>query len=261
MAPKYDKEARDKRGRDYAAHLDKLLDIRGKRILEIGPHLGDLSIVLARDYDCEIVGIDPLEHPNWGEVMEQYPSIRFIHGDMADPPADLEDNSFDLIISFVVWEHVRHPWSALSHCQRLLKPTGKKFMRANLYRSAIASHLYTKTKEPWPHLTYSPDEIKKRLKMPYLGWAFWVNKLTYQQYLFYFRQLGFYINHEVFWKVHFDQVYYDKYEQRLGLYPKWDLETDFFEVVLDFDPDAPKMPVADPVYARMPKPEPDAEKA
>lgn len=251
--PQYDLEARKKRALQYAEHLSKLVDLKGKRVLEVGPQLGDLSIVLARDYGCEVVGIDQQAHDNWGEVQDQYPNIKFIQGDIADLSTGFEDNSFDLIVSFVVWEHVRHPWSALSNCQRVLKPGGKKFIRANLYRSSIASHLYGRITEPWPHLMRSADEIKSHFKIP-LGWAFWVNKLTYQQYLFYFRQLGFYITHEKLTQVHFNREFYDANEHKLGLYPEWDLKTDFFEVVLEFDPAKPKQPVADPVYARMPKP-------
>lgn len=81
-----------------------------------------------------------------------------------------------------------------------------------------------------------------------LGWAFWVNKLTYQQYLFYFRQLGLHITYEKFSQVHFDRDYYRKHEKRLGLYPEWDLKTDFFEVLLEFDRKNPKEPIPDPVY-------------
>lgn len=256
--PKYDEASRKKRVGGYADHLSSLLDLRGKRVLEIGPHLGDLSVILASDYGCDVVGIDPLTHPNWPDVQSQHPRIQFIEGDIANPPP-LENESFDLVVSFVVWEHIRHPWSALRHCQRLLKPTGKKFLRANLYRSAIGSHLYGSVKEPWPHLFYSPDEIKARFNRPDLGWAFWVNKLTYQQYLFYFRQLGFFITHERFWQDGYiddaAKAFREANEQRLGLYPDWDLRTDFFEVILEFDPNHPKKPVPDPVY-RLDKPKP-----
>lgn len=251
--PQYDLESRIKRNKQYAEHLNSLFDLKGKRVLEVGPHLGDLSVILARDYGCEVVGIDPLAHDNWTEVQAEFPSIKFIQGDIASLPAEFEDNSFDVILSFVVWEHIRHPWSALAQCQRVLKPGGKKFLRANLYRSSIASHLYGRIKEPWPHLMRSPDEIRRHFKVS-LGWAFWVNKLTYQQYLFYFRQLGFYITHEKLTQAHFNREFYDANEQKMGLYPEWDLKTDFFEVVLEFDPASPKTPVPDPVYSRMPKP-------
>ena len=248
MAAKgYDDAGRQKRAAGYLEHLSKHFDLRGKRVLEIGPYMGDLSIALTSEFDCEVVGIDPLEHPVWGEVQRRHPRIRMVHGDIANPPDDLGDN-FDYIFSFVVWEHIRNPWSALQTCQRVLKPTGKKLLRANLYRSAIASHLYNEVDEPWPHLMYSPDEIVARFPKAHLGWAFWVNKLTYQQYLFYFRQLGMYVTHEHFWQTRFDPEYYSKNEHRLGLYPEWDLRTDFFEVILEFDRKHPKKPIPDPVY-------------
>jgi SAM-dependent methyltransferase len=245
---KYDPESRKKRAGQYAATLADLTNLRDKRVLEIGPQLGDLSIRLASDFGCEVVGIDPMPHPDWPAIQAANPRIRFIEGDIADPPADLEDASFDLVVSFVVWEHIRHPWSALRHCQRLLKPDGKKFLRANLYRSAIASHLYGHIKEPWPHLLHSPEDLARMLKRKTLGWAFWVNKLTYQQYLFYFRELGFFITHEKLFQAHFDPAVYAANEQKLGLYPQWDLGTDFFEVLLEFDPATPKQRIPDPVY-------------
>lgn len=250
--PQYDVESRNIRASQYAKHLDDLVGLKGKRVLEVGPQLGDLSVVLARDYGCDVVGIDTMSHDGWGAVQAEYPTIKLVQGDIADANLGLEESSFDLIVSFVVWEHIRHPWSALSNCQRVLKPGGKKFLRANLYRSSIASHLYRTIKEPWPHLMRSPDEISKHFKVA-LGWAFWVNKLTYQQYLFYFRQLGFYITHEKLTQSHFNGAFYDAHEDKLGLYPKWDLKTDFFEVVLEFDSANPKQAVEDPVYSRLRK--------
>ena len=248
----YDDEARIKRAVKKCETLERLVGLRGKRVLEVGPHMGDMSRIMARDYDCEVVGIDPMGHETWPAFMEENPGVRLIQGDMASPPDDLADKSFDLICSFVVWEHVRHPWSALKNCQRLLKDDGKKYMIANLYRSAIASHLYTELKDPWPHLMFSPRELEVRLAPEPLHWAFWVNKLTYQQYLFYFRQLGFFVTHEEFHQSHFSREYYDAHEQKLGLYPEWDLSTDFFEVVLEFDADNPRVAVPDPVYRLRP---------
>jgi hypothetical protein len=90
------------------------------------------------------------------------------------------------------------------------------------------------------------------LKRKTLGWAFWVNKLTYQQYLFYFREVGFFVTHERLYQAHFDRAVYEANEQRLGLYPEWDLGTDFFEVLLEFDPATPKQRIPDPVYRLRP---------
>lgn len=253
---KHDDAERKKIADKYFQELLAIFpDMAGKRILEIGTSAGDLTARLAGDCGCEVVGIDVMSYPNWSSVQEKHPSVRLVHGDIAVDLQDIPDNYFDYIVSFVVWEHIRHPWSALSNCQRLLKPTGKKFIRANLYRSAIASHLYSRIPDPWPHLIYSPEEIARKLKIDEIGWAFWCNKLTYQQYLFYFRRLGFYITHEKLYRNgYYKQDFYEENEKKLGLYPDWDLRTDFFEVVLEFDGESPKKPVDDPVYRYLNEP-------
>ncbi|MDX0523045.1 methyltransferase domain-containing protein [Sinorhizobium medicae] len=243
----YDDESRRQRGEKNADKLHHLMDMKGKRVLEIGCQYGDTTRALVEKYDCEVVGIDIMRQDNWGEL-EKHPQITLLEADIAKGHKSLAESSFDRIISFVVWEHIRHPWSALSQCQKVLKPDGKKWLYANLYRSAIASHLTWATKEPWPHLTMSPSEIKEATGLNELRWYFWVNKLTYQQYLFYFRQLGFYVTWEYFIQNFFDEEYYRKNEQSLGLYPEWDLKTDFFQVILEFDKENPKQPIPDPVY-------------
>lgn len=244
----YADDARVARGRRNAGMVDRALGgIRGKRVLEIGCHLGDTTKVLAEEYDCSVVGLDLRETASWAELRKN-PRITLLNHDITKPHELLAEDSFDVILSFYVWEHIRHPWSALQVCQKVLKPTGKKWLNANLYRSSIASHLYRTIHEPWPHLMNSPEELMTKYGMTKIDPAFWLNKLTYAQYLLYFRKLGFYIRREVFDKLHFDQDYYDAHEHRLGLYPKWDLETDFFSVVLEFDPNAPKAPIPDPLY-------------
>jgi len=252
---KHDDAERKKISDKYFQEIISIFpDMAGKRVLEIGTSAGDLTARLAGDIGCEVVGIDVMSYPNWSIIQDKYPSVRLVHGDISVDLQDIPENYFDYIISFVVWEHIRHPWSALSNCQRLLKPTGKKFIRANLYRSAIASHLYSRISDPWPHLMHSPEEIAERLNIKEIGWAFWCNKLTYQQYLFYFRKLGFYITREKLYRNgYYNKQFYDKNEKKLGLYPDWDLRTDFFELVLEFDRDFPKQPVEDPVYRYLKK--------
>jgi SAM-dependent methyltransferase len=236
------------RAQRHAEMMQRVADVRGKRVLDVGCYRGELAQVLARDYDCEVVGLDLTPEDNWGEVMAEYPGITLFQADISKPHPDLHESSFDRIVSVSVWEHVHHPWSALSSCQRYLKPDGKKYLYSMLYRSAGASHLIHRIEERWPHLLFSTTEIKEKLGVARLGGSFWTNKLTYQQYLFYFRRLGFFITHESFNRDMWDQKTYDEYEEELKLYPEWDLMTDFFRVVLEFDPERPKEPVADPVY-------------
>jgi SAM-dependent methyltransferase len=236
------------RARKHVEWMDRVAQVRGTRLLDVGCHRADMGEILAEEYDCEVVGIDLAAEDNWDAVMERNPRIKLFEADISKPHPLLQENSFDRIVSVSVWEHVFHPWSALSMCQRYLKPDGKKFLYSMLYRSAGASHLIHRIEDRWPHLLFSPDEIKEKLGVSRLGGSFWTNKLTYQQYLFYFRQLGFYITHESFNRDMWDQNTYEKYEDLLKLYPEWDLTTDFFRVVLEFDPEHPKQPVPDPVY-------------
>lgn len=246
--PEYTDAARTDRARRHALIADKHLDIRGKRVLEIGCHWGDTSRILADEFGCEVVGVDIRPEASWDEL-NQHPSITLLDHDITQPHSLLAENSFDCIVSFVVWEHILHPWKALNVCRDVLKPDGKKFLRANLYRSSMGSHLYRRIPEPWPHLLYSPDEIAKRLGVPALTSMFWINKLTYQQYLFYFRKLGFYITHESFdQSKHIEGEFFHQHRDRLDYYPEWDLKTEFFNVVLEFDKDHPKEPIPDPVY-------------
>ena len=116
----YDDKTRAERGERYAALLERLIGIRGKRVLEIGCHLGDTTKVMAEKYDCEVIGVDVSQHPNWPEL-SSHPKITLIQADISKGHADLEADSFDRIVSFVVWEHIRHPYSALKQCQLLLK--------------------------------------------------------------------------------------------------------------------------------------------
>lgn len=243
----YAPEERLARARKQIELADKHVGLRGQRVLEVGCYHGDISLLLAEEYDCEVVGLDIRTHANW-DSLNSHPRISVLEASIIEPHDLLSENSFDRIISFVVWEHIRHPWSALKVCQRVLRPSGKKFLRANLYRSALASHLYRQIDEPWPQLLYSANEIKEKFGIEEISEYFWCNKLTYQQYLFYFRQLGFYISHESFDGIKFDNDFYEDNENILGLYPKWDLEKDFFNVALEFDLENPKKAIKDPIY-------------
>jgi len=240
------KDARADRARREAERLDKLVGLRGHTILEIGCGEGDLSFELAQNYDAKVTGIDVRDLESWKNL--SHPNLTLVKHDLTTEELRLPENGFARIISRAVWEHIRHPFTALRRCQLLLHPTGKKYLYANLYRSSIASHLYREIYFPWPHLLFSPETLASWLKKPQIGSAFWVNKLTYAQYLQYFRRLGFYITHEHFSKRAMDENFYKRFEGRLGLYPRFDLELDFFEVVLEFDPTTPKLPVPDLLY-------------
>jgi ubiquinone/menaquinone biosynthesis C-methylase UbiE len=228
----YDLESRLSRARDRANTVDKLLDLRGKKVLEIGCGDGDFCKVLADEYDCEVVGTEILKYEGWESVKHQ--NLELLQVDISKGNY-FPENYFDRIVSFVVWEHMRHPWSALKECSRILKPTGKKYLHAYLYGWPRLSHLYSELNEPWLHLTHSSDELMKRLGKESLPWYYYCNRLSYLHYLQYFRKLGFYIEYENIIQDPFPQEFYDANEKILGLYSKQDLKMHGFQVVLVFD--------------------------
>ena len=213
------------------SNIDKLLDVRGKRVLEIGCGRGAFSYVLARDYDCDVVGIDIVER-EWSDYS---PAPNFDLRVLDVSEEDHEDiGQFDLIYSSSVWEHIRHPFAALQGAKRLLKSDGRFFLSANLYRGPRASHRYREVYFPWPHLLFTDDVFEafylhsgKKPNRPA-----WVNKLTYSGYRHYFEILGFNVQKEWFSCSPFDEDFYSRFEDVLSRYPKTDLERDFLNTVL-----------------------------
>ncbi|MBX3127607.1 MAG: class I SAM-dependent methyltransferase [Polyangiaceae bacterium] len=243
----YTPEARLERARARARDLESLIGLRGRRVLEVGCGAGDLCDVLAKEYECRVVGLDVAAQADWREI-GAHPRIELVQADIASDALPFESESFDRIVSFVAWEHIMHPWSALRSCQRLLKSDGKKYLYAWLYGSPLASHLYHMTDEPWPHLVYSPQELKAKHGLAELPWYYWCNRLSLQHYLFYFRQLGFLVTHQVLIQSELDPAQLEPHRPVLQQYPDFDLRTDAFQVVLEFDPASPRAPIEDPVY-------------
>ena len=229
----------DESSRAYSAQRARLLDdrlgLRGKRVLEIGCGAGDISAEVARCYDCEVVALDIIRYPSWSRL--QVPGLRFVEGNLAESDTASMVGSlgpFDRIFSMVVWEHVEHPFALLQAARDVLSPAGKFYLSANLYRSAVASHLYREVYFPWPHLLFGDDvfaafyeSIGQDPEIPA-----WVNKLTFAHYLLYFEQLGLDVQQRWFSKRPIDEAFYARFEHQLAAYPRFDLSVDFFSVVL-----------------------------
>ncbi|MHC4295015.1 MAG: class I SAM-dependent methyltransferase [Planctomycetota bacterium] len=220
--------------RQRAELLDERVGVRGRRVLEVGCGAGDMSGVLAKEYDCEVVGLDIAEYGTWKQY--NHPKLDLKVLDISEDHSPLE-GKFDRIVSLVVWEHIHHPFSALCASRDLLHPDGLFYLRANLYRSAVASHRYREIFFPWPHLLFSDgvfeefyEHIARKPKR-----AAWVNKLTYAQYLYYFRVLGFVPQRE--WLSHraLDEEFYGRFEDQLSRYPIFDLTHDYFDVILKLE--------------------------
>jgi cyclopropane fatty-acyl-phospholipid synthase-like methyltransferase len=231
-------DALTKAARARAAALDKRVGVRGKRVLEVGCGGGHTCRVLADEYDCEVVGVDIFASDAWSAR----PDLALHKHDIATLDNDFL-GTFDVITSYAVWEHVEHPYAALQATRDLLRPDGRMFMVANLYRGPKASHRYRQIWFPWPHLLFSDDVIAEYYQ--YLSEtgqrtsdnalvtrSAWVNKLTAAHYLTYFDRLDFTVEKLWWTKSEIDEDFYRRFEDILGRYPRYDLERDFINVIL-----------------------------
>jgi 2-polyprenyl-3-methyl-5-hydroxy-6-metoxy-1,4-benzoquinol methylase len=90
--------------------LDRKIGISGRRVLELGCGTGMMSRALAKDFDCEVVGVDICLYEDWHHPVEGN-LIQLVH----DVTSDNNDilGQFDRVVSFAVFEHIVHPHAAL----------------------------------------------------------------------------------------------------------------------------------------------------
>ena len=229
----YDEGSQLKQASHRIDGLSSKINFDGKKILEIGCGRGHVAYQLVNKFDCEVIGLEVYPRPEWENLL--HPKLRFMHLDMGlENPFEEE---FDVILSFTVWEHIRHPRTVMQEAVKALKNGGLFYMSANLYRSAVASHLYRNIYFPFPQLLFD-DEIVREFALENgvtqhnFDSFYYLNKLTYAQYKEYFSELNLHILSEQKTIRKLDIDFYDRFEDKLGLYPKHDLELDFFYVLL-----------------------------
>lgn len=234
--PKAGPDSEFKLARSRLVGLNKLVPLEGKRILEVGCGTGYVSKVLASEYRCSVIGVDIKERDEWNLLRSESPDLEYRVADLSsENPFDTE--SFDLIVSFAVWEHITHPFTMLSECSRLMKPSGAMYLYANMYRAPNASHRYREVFFPFPHLLFE-EEVFSEYYMKHTRkskQATRINKLTYAHYKEYFRILNLRIEHESLHRIPLDEDFYDRFRRELERYPRFDLELAFFSVLLRKD--------------------------
>ncbi|HEY1707919.1 MAG TPA: class I SAM-dependent methyltransferase [Rhizomicrobium sp.] len=231
----YDTESLIKRGKGRASELPRRLGVspealKGARVLEIGCGFGETTFSTYDTYGAKALGIDPrprfLKSP-WHKLgLYRELEIEQLKG---------EDEQFDFMQSYTVWEHIERPRDAIVAAYKLMKPGGRAYFNFNLYLGPSASHLNKYLNMPWVHLLHSDEEIRAMMLKKHnlnRGPA-WVNKLSAVHYQNYFAAVGFKIL-----KVWYDrhamppQFYSEHYEKLKGL-PKEELELNFMHVCLE----------------------------
>lgn len=218
--------------RNRIGWAEKLVNLRGKTVLEIGCSNGYETYLLGTNAGSDAYGVDVNARGAWADLAGDT-----VHFECADMTVNnpYEHDTFDVVISYVVWEHVTHPRALLQETYNVLKPGGRAWIRANLYCGPKASHRYRDINFPWPHLLFSEDVIRdwdvKEGRSP--RGPSWVNRLTWDNYRTYLDEIGFRLKHLQFQEADWDEEFYQRFENMLGRWPRRDLERDFFLMVVE----------------------------
>ena len=100
------------------------IQVKGKRVLEIGSGLGTFNIVCQQNGgDCFGIEPDPIKVDVARDRLDDaHVSMKIMRGVGEDLP--FSDAAFDLVVSFQVLEHTRIPERVLRETVRVLKPGG-----------------------------------------------------------------------------------------------------------------------------------------
>lgn len=116
-------------------------DFQGKKILDIGANAGTMISYLTSELGADAYGIEPVwssciaARKYWLPLQEKSRLVRSVGEKLP-----FADESFDLITSFNVMEHVKDPQAVMQEGWRLLKPGGFWFSTFPNYGSIWEGH-------------------------------------------------------------------------------------------------------------------------
>jgi SAM-dependent methyltransferase len=229
--PSYEAEALADAAQRRVRWVHDMVDLAGKRTLEIGCGNGFEVWSLGHNLDCDAFGVDVSQHQPWDQLAGDR-----VHFECADLGVEnpFPNDHFDRVLAFTVWEHVTHPHAMLKATWDLLKPGGLAWIRTNLQAGPQASHRYRDIHFPWPHLLFTDQVVREwdvaNGREP-IGHA-WVNRLSWLHYEYYADRLGFEVALRSYTETPIDEDFYRRFEDVLGRYPRTDLRRDYLLMVL-----------------------------
>lgn len=160
----------DHAGPTIMSYLLKDSPLLKGRILDVGCGDGITDLSVALRTRCEsLVGIDPFrQYERLPQVLAENhlppdampPNLRFMPEDANHLP--FADDSFDVVISWGSVEHIAGGYRrALEEMRRVLRPEGLLFIHPGLYYSNYGHHLGEFSTEPFFHLKYPEEEVKR----------------------------------------------------------------------------------------------------
>jgi ubiquinone/menaquinone biosynthesis C-methylase UbiE len=144
----------------FSREIKSLLS--GKTVLDLGCFSGGRSVAWKERYKISsIYGIDIsdkfIESAN---QFAQFKKVDNYHYSVSKGEAlEFNDNFFDAILSFDVFEHVQNLKTTLSECNRVLKEGGYLICVFPSFYHPIEHHLNNVTKVPFIHYFFSANNI------------------------------------------------------------------------------------------------------
>ncbi|MEJ2306460.1 MAG: class I SAM-dependent methyltransferase [candidate division WOR-3 bacterium] len=143
--------------------IDISLFLKGKIVLDLGCFSGGRSVAWFERYKLqEIAGIDVKQV--YIDAANQFANKHKIKADFKlgfGESLPFEDEVFEAILTFDVFEHVRDLQKTLKECFRVLKPGGRLFSVFPCYFNPIEHHLSLVTKVPFIHYFFSGKTLIK----------------------------------------------------------------------------------------------------
>ena len=144
------------------SYADRLGDLGGKRVLDIGCGLGGKTVAYA-EANARVTGVD-LSEKNVAQC-SAFARSRGVEASFAAGDAErlpFAGGSFDAVIANDSLEHFGNPERALVELARVLKPGGSIFLFFTPWGSPLGSHLYDYIRTPWCHLIF-PEWLLREL--------------------------------------------------------------------------------------------------
>lgn len=205
-------KARIKKAETFCARFPNNIDFVGKSVLDIGCGHGALSIHASQKGAEKVIGIDlaPKLIMFANEIVKSdylkiSHRIQFLHSSIEN----LDQQTFDIIMSQATMEHVNDPTSCLENVRRRLKKNGLFYLGFGpLYNAPFGDHRLLKIPFqkyfPWAHCMTTREQIIEQYNIRNPGQRIQhlselgLNGLSFKEYQNIFRNCGLKI---MFYKV------------------------------------------------------------
>jgi SAM-dependent methyltransferase len=131
--------------------------LKDKEVLDFGSGYGGRTVEYKLLGAKRVCGVEPFENPIL--LSQKYAETRGVHGVEFKVCGHKEipypDESFDIVISFDVLEHVQDPRASVAEIRRVLRPGGMSFNVFPVYLGALSHHLNYIVNLPGLHWIFS----------------------------------------------------------------------------------------------------------